>query len=231
LAASLLGILVPVLAIQLGLSSQLPAAFTYLVRYFTAVLAELALLGYALMLSLRKSSGGLKALGFRRFPEKPGHLALPLIGAAGWLAVLVTYNAIASALHTPWLPHGSVLLPLVFFHSPILMFTFVVLTCVVAPLAEEVYFRGVLMPALQANELSFHGLRLGRTSAFWIAALLGGAVFAISHRELAVLLPFTLAGALLGWIYRRADSIWANVLAHALYNAAILALGVHFFLR
>lgn len=97
----------------------------------------------------------------------------------------------------------------------------VIVTCIAAPLSEEVLFRGVL----------FGGLR--DRWGDWPAALVSGAVFAASHLSWYVFLPFTILGVLLAWITSQARSIWPAVIAHAAFNANALVLGYlyHYLMR
>ena len=76
----------------------------------------------------------------------------------------------------------------------------------VAPVAEELYFRAFLFRAARP--------RLGVLAA----ALLSGALFAVFHANLAVLLPFTLVGALFAWGFEASGSLWTSIVAHFLVN-------------
>jgi membrane protease YdiL (CAAX protease family) len=85
----------------------------------------------------------------------------------------------------------------------------------VAPVCEEMFFRGFL----------FHGLwgRLG----FWPAAALSGFVFSLIHVSgvelIGLVAPFTIIGMLLAWITRRTGSLWNAIAVHFSFNAIGLA--------
>ncbi len=92
---------------------------------------------------------------------------------------------------------------------------FLVLAAVlVAPLAEELFYRGMLFQALRA--------RVG----VWPGILLSAGLFALGHREpgnlggsvLAFLLILPL-GAYLAWLFQRRGTIAAPMAAHATFNA------------
>lgn len=81
-----------------------------------------------------------------------------------------------------------------------------------APICEELFFRGYLMGAFA---------KAGRGRAIAAAALL----FAAAHGVDAAFLPRFLLGCLLGGMARRTGSILAPMLMHGCYNAAVLLLG------
>lgn len=76
-----------------------------------------------------------------------------------------------------------------------------------APLAEEFLFRGVLYPAV-------------KHAGFPRAALWGtSALFAIIHFNLVTLLPLFLFALVLVWLYEVSNSLLAPVAAHVTFNA------------
>lgn len=80
---------------------------------------------------------------------------------------------------------------------------------VLAPLGEELLFRGLLLRGL------------ARRMPFWPAALISSALFASAHADAYVLWPRAIAlvgtGLVLAWVYRR-RGYWASVSAHATVN-------------
>ena len=85
-------------------------------------------------------------------------------------------------------------------------------SALLAPICEELFFRGYLMGAFA---------RAGRGKAVAAAALL----FAAAHGVDAAFLPRFLFGCLLGLMARRTGSILAPMLMHGCYNAAVLMIG------
>lgn len=81
-----------------------------------------------------------------------------------------------------------------------------------APLAEEVLFRGFFFPALR--------WRYGRVTAYVLTA----AVFAASHMNLWTLLPVVCASFGLCRLYEKYGSLWYNIIAHITWNAVALTL-------
>ena len=81
----------------------------------------------------------------------------------------------------------------------------------IAPLGEELFFRGVLQRGLRGP--------LGRGGA-WLAA---SALFGLAHGELALGVGAFVLGLALGWIFDRAGSLWLPLAAHAVNNTVAVA--------
>lgn len=91
---------------------------------------------------------------------------------------------------------------------------FAVLAIVVlAPVAEEIFFRGFF----------FAGLR--QRWSLWPSALLSGAVFGLVHAPTGPTAAIPLAGLGVGlaWLYNKTGSIYPSMLAHFLNNAIAIS--------
>ena len=78
---------------------------------------------------------------------------------------------------------------------------------ILAPISEELFFRGVLYPALKRQ--------FSRSLALAAVALL----FAAAHAHAATFLPLGLFGLGLTLLYERTDNLLAPIAAHATFNA------------
>ena len=89
---------------------------------------------------------------------------------------------------------------------------------ILAPIAEELFFRGVVFNAF----LRERGPRL--------AYLGSAALFAVIHLSIVALIPIFLLGLALAWVYDRTGSILAPIVMHAVVNGAsvLIALLVRF---
>ncbi|BAU14315.1 abortive infection protein [Leptolyngbya sp. NIES-3755] len=88
---------------------------------------------------------------------------------------------------------------------------FFVTAAIAAPLFEETFFRGFLLPSLT------------RYFSTWQAIVISGLIFAIVHLSLSEVLPLTVLGIILGFVYTRTQNLMASVLLHALWNSGTLA--------
>jgi membrane protease YdiL (CAAX protease family) len=88
-----------------------------------------------------------------------------------------------------------------------------VVICIVAPIVEEVTFRGLGYSLL---------VRFGR----WTAIVLVGVAFGLAH-GLVEAFPFLAAfGAGLAYLRSRVDSVYPGMIVHGLFNAVALAVAV-----
>jgi len=95
----------------------------------------------------------------------------------------------------------------------------ILLAVVLAPITEEIVFRGVLFRALDH--------RFG----MWPAAVLSSAVFAVIHFEVLFSQPLALVGLftvgiLLAIAYHRTGSLLVPILGHAVFNAVSVSLAL-----
>ena len=83
---------------------------------------------------------------------------------------------------------------------------------VLAPVAEEFIFRGVLYPWVK---------QLGWPRLAWFG---GSAGFALIHFNAATFAPLFVLALALTWLYEKTDNLLAPITAHALFNAVNLVL-------
>lgn len=82
--------------------------------------------------------------------------------------------------------------------------------CVLAPIFEEMLFRGVMLRSFL--------LQYPRSKAMWLSAI----VFGAAHLNIYQFAAATLLGWLLAWLYERTHSLWPGILLHAMYNTSVV---------
>jgi membrane protease YdiL (CAAX protease family) len=82
-----------------------------------------------------------------------------------------------------------------------------VFAIVLAPVAEEFIFRGMLYPFIK---------QLGYPRMAWLGVSF---VFALIHLNGAIFLPLFALALALTWLYEKTDNLLAPITAHALFNA------------
>ena len=83
---------------------------------------------------------------------------------------------------------------------------FVIGSAVIAPIYEELLFRGIIFPTL-----------IQKTN-FTIALVLSSLIFAVLHFHLSALLPLFVLSIILSITYLYTSTIWASISLHALFN-------------
>jgi membrane protease YdiL (CAAX protease family) len=96
--------------------------------------------------------------------------------------------------------------------DPLVVALMAIAAVIVAPVAEEVVFRGYLYPAAKHFCGPLGGI------------LFSSLVFAAAHGNIAAIAPLFLLAVLLCLIYEFTGSIWANISVHFLFNAATVAI-------
>ncbi|MGD9734146.1 MAG: lysostaphin resistance A-like protein [Solirubrobacterales bacterium] len=167
-----------------------------------------AFLGTALVVAddRRNLFVALSRLGVRRFRVSAIWTVL-----AAYLTYLVALALYASLLVSP--DQQDIARDLGLDSNLLLTIVSVALIAGLAPIAEELFFRGMF----------FAGLRT--RLSFLPAALISGAVFGSLHLPTgpSTVPPLIFFGFLLAWVYARSGSIWPAVIMHAINNSLALA--------
>ncbi|NJR64975.1 MAG: CPBP family intramembrane metalloprotease [Leptolyngbyaceae cyanobacterium CRU_2_3] len=94
--------------------------------------------------------------------------------------------------------------------DPIALTLFFITASIAAPVFEELFFRGFLLPSLT------------RYLPVWGAIGLSALIFATAHLSLSEVLPLTVLGAVLGFVYTRSRGLLASMLLHSLWNSVTM---------
>jgi membrane protease YdiL (CAAX protease family) len=77
-----------------------------------------------------------------------------------------------------------------------------------APVAEEILFRGILYPLMRRIS--------NPCAAIWVTSV----IFGVFHMNAMTFLPLTLLGATLALLYEKTGNLMSPILAHSLFNLA-----------
>lgn len=87
---------------------------------------------------------------------------------------------------------------------------------VVAPIGEELVFRGALLDSLHRQ-----------TGLAWYAIVASAVLFGMVHlAQPQTIVPLTTMGVVLGYLRARTRRLWPCILAHALFNARTMTLAI-----
>lgn len=128
------------------------------------------------------------------------------------LALLLQFASVALMEKFGWTPQSEAAVELLTNATSSSQIYLGIFAVVLAPVAEEFIFRGMLFPFIKQN---------GFRKSAWIGVSL---VFALIHGDAGIFLPLFLLALALTWLYETTDSLLAPIFAHALFNAANLVL-------
>jgi CAAX protease family protein len=142
-----------------------------------------------------------------------------VLGGVGYYVVTLVYSQLFKL-------HGKDKLPseLGVNKSTAALIAAAVFVCVIAPIAEEFFFRGFLFGALRRMRINVADRELGT----WIAAVITGILFGLAHTGSAspqYLVPLAFLGFVLCLIRWRTASLYPCMALHSINNS--LALGVN----
>ncbi len=203
------GIGTAVLAMPTGLGGGAPGAPAMPASFTLGVLAVQAvvMLGAVWLLGLKRRNYRWADVGL--VPTTPGWIAAAV-------AVFVVLRLVVTAVSVLLAQLGvQSMQPQVFAPSATTLPTalgMLFLAGLAVPMAEEVFFRGVVYRWLRDR----WGVAVG--------AIVSGLIFGVAHFEPATVVPAALLGVALALVYERSGSLWPPILIHVLNNALALVL-------
>jgi CAAX protease family protein len=99
--------------------------------------------------------------------------------------------------------------------SKFLLVVGAVVVIAVAPVCEELFFRGVLFTVLRQR------------MPLWPAALIDGVLFGFVHGSLVIVPVLAFLGLMFCWVYERTGSIFPTIALHALNNTVAYGATTH----
>ncbi|MGE5334666.1 MAG: type II CAAX prenyl endopeptidase Rce1 family protein [Nitrososphaerota archaeon] len=181
--------------------------FAFLVTGVVELAFVIAPVYYAV---LRRAPGitlrqGLAALGLRRTPLRPAIFAT-IVGFVVIIMSSVLYSYLIQVFNLPLRTNSDTLLQQAKY-APISTLALVAGAVFIAPICEEIFFRGFLFSGL------LHRMSL------WPAALLAAFLFALAHGDVGSFAVLFVIGLVLAFVRWRVGSIWPGIIIHAANNA------------
>ena len=134
-------------------------------------------------------------------------------GVALWLmAALALVGGVAGADFSPMSLAGVGEQFIAATDRPEALVLLLILICLVAPVVEEIIFRGYV----------YAGIR--RRLPPYAAMIISGLLFGMMHTLESGLAPLALMGVVLAWLYERTRSLVPSIVCHMLHNALVFAL-------
>lgn len=93
-------------------------------------------------------------------------------------------------------------------NDPLLLGLMAFAAVLVAPVCEEIIFRGYLYPVAK------------RFAGPWVAAFFSALVFSVAHGSIVAALPLFILALLLIFLYEKTGSLWAPIAVHFCFNGA-----------
>jgi hypothetical protein len=172
---------------------------------------EAALLGLALWFTLRKYKLSWRALGFRWTPRTEWWLPLAVVSAA--LATVYVWVLLLYLLDIE--PDSNIPQSVYDYLIPVIMLG--ILSIIVAPFVEEVFFRAFL----------FQGA--AKQWGMWAGITVSGLIFGLAHVgdiDTWLILPaIAIIGGIFAWAFARTGSIYPSMIAHVIFNSISFGLG------
>jgi membrane protease YdiL (CAAX protease family) len=209
------GIVVDVIGHAAGSSLAHP---TPAVSLTADLVFDLAFVGAAIYFASLQGRPSPARFGFRRVSLRTAVMAV-VVAAVGYYTLTAVYASLFAL-------HGSDKLPseLGVTHSTAALVGAAVFVCVIAPMAEEFFFRGFFFGALRQWRIVVFRREIGT----WVAAVLTGILFGLAHTGSAspqYLVPLAFLGFVLCLVRWRTRSLYPCMALHSFNNS--LALGVN----
>ncbi|MGO9588007.1 MAG: lysostaphin resistance A-like protein [Limisphaerales bacterium] len=194
------------------------AAFRPPDGFGAVLLGTLGFQGAAWLLILfflrQHQAGWREAFGFRG-PQLPRALLLAVPAVIILLPVALGLQQVSAVVLTKlgWQPEDQIAVTLLANTKSWWMRVYLgAFAVVLAPVAEEFIFRGMLYPFVK---------QLGWPRLAWVGVSFA---FALIHDDAATFVPLLVLALALTWLYEKTDNLLAPIAAHSLFNAANLVL-------
>ncbi len=189
--------------------ANITLAFFTVAYIFQFIVTVLLVLLFTIVINRAR----LRDLGIKHVSSKE-YLRYGLMGGGLLLIFIVALGMIINLLHPDIQPQlFEDMLRTV--SSPGGFIILLIMGAILAPISEELYYRGMIYPVFR-----------GYVGPFW-GAIIAGSIFGLVHWDLWRAIPLAAGGVILCYIYEKSGSILVSALAHGVWNG-VMALIVYF---
>lgn len=188
------------------------------VSLISDVVFDLGFVGAAVYFAAMRGRPRPADFGFRRVSPRLGVGAV-LVAGIGYYVLTYVYGSLFKLRGSDKLPSE-----LGVSKSTAALVGAAVFVCVIAPMAEELFFRGFFFGALRRWRIVIAGRNIGT----WVAAVVTGILFGLAHTGSAssqFLIPLGFLGFVLCLVRWKTKSLYPCMALHSINNS--LALGVN----
>jgi uncharacterized protein len=185
-----------------------------------SIVFDLGFLGAALWLASVTGHPTPADFGFRRVGWRAGVTAVAA-GAFGYYGLTAVYSTVLHLTGTDKLPSQFGVRT-----STWAVIGTAAFVCAVAPMAEEIFFRGFFFGSLRRLHMPVAGRELGP----WVAAVVTGILFGLAHFDSAqpeFLIPLGFLGFVLCLVRWRTGSLYPGMAFHSANNTLALGVQLH----
>ncbi len=183
--------------------------FTLRMGFAATLVSEVAFVGAVMLAGRIKPRNFVRAIGLGKFDWRTKWL--PVLLAIGANVGVAIYAITMASIDRcgPLTPVSTV--PTSILNDNLALGLAGIVGVVAAPLCEEILFRGFFFRGL---------LRLG----FLPAALASAVFFAGSHLDPGSMIPFSIIGLMMAYLFWRRGSLWDSITFHCAFNSVSFAL-------
>ncbi len=196
------------------IASMLPGGENEVNLMFVHEILQCAFIVGGVLLFLRLRGNTLQSIGWRPPQNEQAYVRAILFGVLT-CSLMLMVSGLLTQIFPQWANTQNVVSTVLQANSRWEIFAMFISVGVLAPLCEEILFRGYLYHAVH--------VKFGK----WVSLILTSFIFAAVHGQWFQLLPLFLAGVCLNWFYLRTESLIATVLMHSAWNTFSLFLVVY----
>lgn len=187
------------------LASMLPGGSTAINQMLWQQMLQFVVMTGLTLLFLVLRGKTLEQIGLRAFSEKSWFWKAIVCGIVLFFVMLFV-SALLVNLFPQWAKPQAATELLMQAHNSWEWFAVVLMVCVLAPISEELLFRGYF----------YHSLR--NRYSLWSSVLVASLLFGCIHYDLFRLLPLTFTGICLNLVAIYSGSLWGSIVMHGVWN-------------